>query len=281
MPSAPRNAPMASIKDLSVIFGSLLALTVYSSSGCGSGNTGAPGGGSGGTSGSSIGGRASGSGGSGTSGNTSNSGGSGTGGSNASNDGGSTSGSNTGGSGGAEMTDASTAPSDAATMNDAPVGNGPFALSSSAVMNNGIIPVMYRCTGTANDTSPPLSWTPGPAGTLSYALTLWHGGPTAPGDVHWAIYDIPATTTSLPSGVALTAMPANAPGAMQLSQTTNSPGWFGYGGICPAGPDQVYTFTLYALKVATLSAASVTKANLKASALASATLVVMASKGGM
>jgi Raf kinase inhibitor-like YbhB/YbcL family protein len=184
--------------------------------------------------------------------------------------------------------DASTAPSDAATMNDAPVGNGMFALSSSAVMNNGIIPEMYRCTGhglddagLGNDMSPPLSWTPGPAGTMSYAVTLWHGVPTAPGDVHWAIYDIPATVTSLPAGVAHTQMPANVPGAMQLLQMTNAPGWFGYGGVCPGGPNQSYTFTLYALKVATLPAASVTKANLKTSALASATLVVMASKGGM
>jgi Raf kinase inhibitor-like YbhB/YbcL family protein len=148
-------------------------------------------------------------------------------------------------------------------------------------MNNGIIPAMFRCTTNAMDVSPPLSWTLGPAGTMSYAVTLWHGSPTMPGALHWAIWDIPATMTNLPQGVALMAMPANVQGAMQLRQGANAPGWFGYGGPCPMGAAQQYTFTVYALKVATLPAGSVTTASLKANSLATAMLVVMASKGGM
>jgi Raf kinase inhibitor-like YbhB/YbcL family protein len=138
---------------------------------------------------------------------------------------------------------------------------------------------MYRCTTNAMDVSPPLSWPPGPAGTMSYAVTLWHGPPATPGAIHWTIWDIPATMTSLPSGVALTAMPANVAGAMQLHQTADAPGWFGYGGPCPmSATAQQYTFTVYALKVATLPAGSVAPANLKTNSLATATLVVMASK---
>src|SRR5947199_5436275 len=98
MPSAPRKLSMPSSKDLPLIFGSLLALTVSSSTGCGSGNTNVPRGGgasSGGTSGSSIGDSAPSSGGSPPSDSTS------------STDSSSTSGSDTGGSSGGDMADAS------------------------------------------------------------------------------------------------------------------------------------------------------------------------------
>lgn len=53
-------------------------------------------------------------------------------------------------------------------------------------------------TGDGNGESPPITWTKGPDGTVSYALNLWHT--PGPGDTksYWVLHDIPADVTSLP-----------------------------------------------------------------------------------
>jgi Raf kinase inhibitor-like YbhB/YbcL family protein len=136
-----------------------------------------------------------------------------------------------------------------------PVGNGMLTLTSSVVMAGGTIPLKYRCTiPPTGDTSPPLTWTPGPVGTQSYAVTLLH---TAA--VHWVIWDIPAAMTSLPEGVMRIAMPMPTP-SLQIKPNQDGSTWFGYAGPCPGGgPGTLggtmvsqYVFTVYALNVATL-----------------------------
>src|SRR5215471_9680111 len=50
--------------------------------------------------------------------------------------------------------------------------------------------------------APGVSWSPGPAGTQSYALFMeGDGGFRADPTVHWIVYDIPANVTRLPTGI--------------------------------------------------------------------------------
>ena len=83
-----------------------------------------------------------------------------------------------------------------------------FALSdmqvtSSAFDEGGTIPAKH--TGEGEDTSPPLKWSNVPDGTRSFAV-ICHD-PDAPvvssggyGFVHWVLYNVTATATSLPEG---------------------------------------------------------------------------------
>jgi Raf kinase inhibitor-like YbhB/YbcL family protein len=74
-------------------------------------------------------------------------------------------------------------------------------LASSAFNQSGAIPSQY--TGEGTDISPPLAWSAAPEGTQSFAV-ICHD-PDAPlvtpqgtyGFVHWVLYNIPSTVTSL------------------------------------------------------------------------------------
>jgi Raf kinase inhibitor-like YbhB/YbcL family protein len=164
---------------------------------------------------------------------------------------------------------------DRVSSSDSPVTGGPFTLTSSAFKDGDTIAALYRCPPDPN-LSPPLSWTPGPAGTRSYAVTLAHG--TA---IHWQLWDIPAEVTSLPQDVAKVAMPPLPAGSKQSSTGTNGVSTSGYIGPCPQSATvSQYPYTVYALKVATLpgvTAASTPKVvlgALEANSLGTAVLTV-------
>jgi len=128
----------------------------------------------------------------------------------------------------------------------------PFALTSTAFKAGGNIAQtnagnVMGCTG--ENKSPALEWKNPPEGTKSFAL-LVHD-PDAPtggaGFWHWIVYNIPASTTSLPED---TGNPSNVnlpKGAVQGNTDMGKPG---YVGPCPpAGPKHHYNFMLYPLKV--------------------------------
>lgn len=103
----------------------------------------------------------------------------------------------------------------------------------------------YGCNG--DNLSPALSWNNAPAGTRSFAVTVFDpDAPTGHGWWHWLIFDIPASDTALPAGVGV-----NAPPPAGARQGRNDFGEHAYGGACPpvGNGTHRYVFTVYALKL--------------------------------
>ena len=104
----------------------------------------------------------------------------------------------------------------------------------------------FGCTG--GDQSPQLTWTAGPTGTVTYAVTIFDpNAPTNVGFWHWLVYNIPSTTTGLAAGI-----PVGAGGGLLptgASQAMDDYGVQGYGGPCPpvGGGTHTYIFTVTAL----------------------------------
>jgi Raf kinase inhibitor-like YbhB/YbcL family protein len=98
-------------------------------------------------------------------------------------------------------------------------------LTSTAFAEGAGIPIRHTCDG--DDVSPALAWSGAPAGTRSFAVLC--DDPDAPAGTwhHWAVYDIPADSTSLPEDYPT----QETVGATR--QAVNSFGRSGYGGPCP------------------------------------------------
>lgn len=113
-------------------------------------------------------------------------------------------------------------------------------LTSSAFVDNGLIPAKYTCDGA--DISPPLSWDEIPPNTQSLALIV--DDPDAPRMtfVHWVIYDILPSVNQLAEKI-----PAGKTIAIGGIQGKNDFGKLGYGGPCPPSGTHRYFFHLYAL----------------------------------
>jgi Raf kinase inhibitor-like YbhB/YbcL family protein len=101
----------------------------------------------------------------------------------------------------------------------------------------------FGCTG--GNVMPDLAWKNAPAGTKSFAITLYDkDAPTGSGFWHWVAYDIPASTTSLPGGTGGTTLPN---GAVEGNTDLGKPGFVG---PCPpVGRKHHYVYTVHALKV--------------------------------
>jgi len=136
----------------------------------------------------------------------------------------------------------------------------PFTLRSEAFVSNESLNSRFTCEG--DDVSPPLDWVEPPAGTKSYALIV--DDPDAPDPqapkrvfVHWVLYNITASATSLPEGVKPEALP---PGTrLGLNDWKKT----GYGGPCPPVGRPRYFHKLYALDVMLPDLGTATKAELE------------------
>jgi Raf kinase inhibitor-like YbhB/YbcL family protein len=136
-----------------------------------------------------------------------------------------------------------------AAAQSAPAGGGaaPMTLSTNGWMDGDMIPIKYT-QAVANPVSPALTWTNVPAGTQS--LVLHFHDPdvskdnTTADQVHWLMWNMPATLTGLPENVPMGAQLAD--GSRQISAsgaTYRGPG-------APAsGPYHHYTFEIYALDI--------------------------------
>jgi Raf kinase inhibitor-like YbhB/YbcL family protein len=101
------------------------------------------------------------------------------------------------------------------------------------------------CTG--QNISPALQWSNPPAGTKSFAVTMYDpDAPTGSGWWHWVMYNIPANVTGLAAGAGNS---RNAPRGSVQGPTDF--GTRGYGGPCPPPGDKPhhYHITVFALKV--------------------------------
>lgn len=132
----------------------------------------------------------------------------------------------------------------------------------------------WGCTG--DNLSPELSWHNAPAGTKSFAVTMYDpDAPTGSGFWHWLVFDIKADVSQLASGAGSDG--GNMPDG--CIQSLNDYGIKQYGGPCPPeGRYHGYILTVHALDVDTLGLSADTNPavvgfNLGAHTLAKATLV--------
>jgi Raf kinase inhibitor-like YbhB/YbcL family protein len=132
-------------------------------------------------------------------------------------------------------------------------------LRSSSYRDGQEIPAKHTCQGA--DISPALAWSKIPSGTRSLALVV--DDPDAPDPaapqrvwVHWVIYDLPASATSIGEGA--TGLP---PGARTGKNDWGKVGW---GGPCPPKGRHRYFHKLYALDVVLGDLGEPTKAQLEA-----------------
>jgi len=126
----------------------------------------------------------------------------------------------------------------------------PMTLTVSGFPDGGQIPVKFSqaAEGVApgEGLSPALTWTNVPAGTQSFVLNMRDmdvaRNKTTEDQAHWVVWNIPASTTSLPEGVPKGSQRPD--GSYQISAT--GPMYRGPGAAA-TGPLHHYMFEIYAL----------------------------------
>ena len=119
-----------------------------------------------------------------------------------------------------------------------------MTLTTKAWEDGGRIPVKHAQPG--RDVSPALAWSAAPEGTASFVL-LVHDVDAATGNgtddvLHWMLWNLPATATSLPEGIPHGGQRAD--GSRQISVS----GPYYRGPAAPAsGPPHHYVFEVFAV----------------------------------
>ncbi|QIS13992.1 YbhB/YbcL family Raf kinase inhibitor-like protein [Nocardia arthritidis] len=155
-----------------------------------------------------------------------------------------------------------------------------FRLTSTDItegepLRNDQLGTAYGATG--KDISPQLSWSGFPSETKSFAVTMYDpDAPTLSGFWHWAVANLPVTTTALSSGAGSAggALPA---GAVTLRNDAGFPGYIGATPPPGSGPHR-YVVAVHAVDVERLdidkdTTPAVLGGNLYAHAVARAVLI--------
>ncbi len=129
-------------------------------------------------------------------------------------------------------------------------GGAPMTMTVTGFPDGGQIPVRFSqaADGAApgEGTSPAIAWTNPPAGTQSFVLHMHDmdvaRNRTTDDQVHWLVWNIPASATGLPEGVAKGSPRPD--GSHQISAT--GPVYRGPGAPA-AGPQHHYMFEIFAL----------------------------------
>jgi para-nitrobenzyl esterase len=122
-------------------------------------------------------------------------------------------------------------------------GGAKLTVTTPAWKEGGDIP--FENTQYRNNDFPGLTWTAGPAGTKSYAIIMQDTDGAARGApiLHWTLYNIPRTTTSLPPSMASSANPAGS----QYGPNYRGPNQSYLGPRTPPGPKHHYHLQVFAL----------------------------------
>lgn len=124
-----------------------------------------------------------------------------------------------------------------------------FTLTSTDIRDGEVLPVPHRSGvmgAGGEDRSPQLSWSGFPEQTAGFALTCYDpDAPTVSGFWHWAVCDIPVSTTELAAG----ATPASP--ALTLRNDAGAPGYVGAAPPAGHGPHR-YFFVVTAVDVPSL-----------------------------
>ncbi|WP_375400118.1 YbhB/YbcL family Raf kinase inhibitor-like protein [uncultured Amnibacterium sp.] len=156
--------------------------------------------------------------------------------------------------------------------------------STDATDGQPFAAAQYGADSGGSDTSPQLDWTGAPAGTQSFAVTMYDpDAPTGSGFWHWAVANLPATVTSLPSGAGSSggSLPQ---GALVLPNELRVPGYVGAAPPQGTGVHR-YFVVVHAVDVPTLevdpqSTPAVLGFNLHFHTLGRAILIATAEFGG-
>jgi Raf kinase inhibitor-like YbhB/YbcL family protein len=119
-----------------------------------------------------------------------------------------------------------------------------FVLTSDSYTDGNAIPLLNACTALGGtDVSPQFSWANPPAETAGYALIMHDEtspcGTESLSCVHWALFNIPASTTSLDSDLDISTIDGAVEGYSYIPTTD-------YEGPCPPSVHS-YNTTVYAL----------------------------------